>query len=460
MSSSTSAIFSGNSRYASDFQTVIDRAVAIASLPMTQLNSDKTKLTDQSTALTALDTKVSALQTSLASIGDALGTGSFQADVSDTAAVSATVGEGAVEGTYSVKVLGLGSYTTTLSPPPGGGVVKVSDPGKSNLNAGTDFVLTLSGQTPAIQITATTLNGLADAINSKAGSDVRATVVNVGSSGDPDYRLSVRSTRLGDEQISLAAGSTVLLEEQSRGQEATYNVNGAQQNGADLVAQSDSRTVTLAPGLTVTLLAPSKGAASSITVTRQSSALSGALEAFANAYNAVADEMDKHRGQAGGALSGSSAIASLNQIMADVSGYTGSGKVASLSGLGLSFDQNGRLSFSPLLFMAADFQDSAAVASFLGSKDSGGFLHAASAALDDAELPGTGTLKGEIDYVTGEISGIDTRIASQQSGVDQLKSRLTEQMAAADAMIASMEQQYNYISSMFQAMQVASESYK
>jgi hypothetical protein len=34
------------------------------------------------------------------------------------------------------------------------------------------------------------------------------------------------------------------------------------------------------------------------------------------------------------------------------------------------------------------------------------------------------------------------------------------QMAAADALISSMEQQYNYIAGMFQAMDTASNQYK
>jgi hypothetical protein len=38
--------------------------------------------------------------------------------------------------------------------------------------------------------------------------------------------------------------------------------------------------------------------------------------------------------------------------------------------------------------------------------------------------------------------------------------RMTEQISAADALIATMEQQYNYLSGMFQAMQTADAQYK
>ena len=37
-------LFTGNSRFSSDFSSVIQRSVAIASLPITLLQQDKTKL--------------------------------------------------------------------------------------------------------------------------------------------------------------------------------------------------------------------------------------------------------------------------------------------------------------------------------------------------------------------------------------------------------------------------------
>jgi hypothetical protein len=60
---SSNTIFSGSSRFSKDFSSVIDRAVGIASLPLSQLNSGKTKLSAESAAVAALDTKFGALQT-------------------------------------------------------------------------------------------------------------------------------------------------------------------------------------------------------------------------------------------------------------------------------------------------------------------------------------------------------------------------------------------------------------
>ena len=108
--STTSALFNGNSRYSSDFQAVINRATAIASLPISQLNNQKTDIDDQTTAITALDGKFSALQTAVDGIGRALGGSSFTATVSDPSKVAVTLGDGAMEGSYSAEVLDAGAF--------------------------------------------------------------------------------------------------------------------------------------------------------------------------------------------------------------------------------------------------------------------------------------------------------------------------------------------------------------
>src|SRR5574340_267855 len=418
----SSAIFTGNSRYAKDFQTIIDRSVAIASLPLSQLNADKTKLDGRSTALDTLNTKFAGLQTAVTSIKDAMGSGAFHAEVSDSSVATATLGTGALEGVYSIKVIDLGSYTTTLSPVADGvNITQVTDPATQNIASGTSFTLNVGGAGYALTLQASNLNALAAAINAQTAANVRATVVNVGSPGTPDYRLSVQSTKLGNIAITLTKGATSLLTEQTRGTQAAYNVNGAQVGGVDLVAYSSSRTVAIAPGLNVTMLKTS-GSAVNITVSRPSSAVSNALSAFATAYNGAMDELGKHRGQAGGALFGDAVVYSLSQTLRDLSGFEGTGAISSLRQLGLVFDtSSGRLSFNDLEFVASDFTSAAGVSSFLSD-----FLKHATSALDAVERTG-----GLIDI--------------ERSSVKSL--------------IADTEQQYTFISNMLEAMRVSQESY-
>ena len=56
-----SNIFTGASRYSTDFQSVIDRSVNIASLPLLQMQQNKVKISDESAALKSLDGKLASL---------------------------------------------------------------------------------------------------------------------------------------------------------------------------------------------------------------------------------------------------------------------------------------------------------------------------------------------------------------------------------------------------------------
>lgn len=455
MSTTGSYLFAGNSRYAADFQAVIDRAVAIASLPISQLNSQKAALAGQSKALTALDVAFTAVETALAGVESALGSGSYQAVLSGAEVAAVTLGTGAMEGSYSIDVTSLGACSTAISKDEG--LPKVTDPNAASISESSSFTMKVNGVVWALIPAANTLASLAASINA-SGAAVRATVVNVGSSAAPDYRLALESTRLGAVTLELEDGSGPLIDMQVTGSLASYRVNGVAQE-----AQSDTRTVELAPGVTLQLKAASApGEPTGITVTRQSSVLANALSSLASAYNSAMDELNKHRGQAGGALSGQQVIYSLTQSLRRMVDFTGggAGTVNSLTDLGFRFDQDGRLSFNSLAFLAEDLGGPGQVAAFLGSTLEGGFLKSASQALDAAANPVWGRVRTELNSVNQAITRTDERIAESNERIDQLRVSLQERMAAADALIASLEQHYQYITTMLDAMRAASETYR
>jgi flagellar capping protein FliD len=110
--------------------------------------------------------------------------------------------------------------------------------------------------------------------------------------------------------------------------------------------------------------------------------------------------------------------------------------------------------------MGVDISNSAGVAVFFGSATGGGFLKAATNALNNLENTTTGLLKNAETDWKSQITNVGTQISTKQTQVDQMQTQLTSQMAAADAAIASMEQQYSYLSQMFAAQQTASQQYK
>ena len=239
--------FNGSSTYSADFQNVLNRAVQIASLPMQSAQSEVTTLQSQQSALTTLDTSFTTLQSALQSIDSAV-SGTPSAQVSDTSALTATASAGSSNGTYSIQIDDIGSSTTTLS---SAGLTTVTDPTTGNISAATSFILTVNGNSHTITPAGTSLESMAMLINA-AGDGVQATIVNVGSTASPDYRLSLTSTELGGDTIQLTAGNQGLLDTLSTGADAKYTLNSGTSGTTQV--QSTSSQVTLSPGLTVNLL--------------------------------------------------------------------------------------------------------------------------------------------------------------------------------------------------------------
>jgi flagellar capping protein FliD len=506
------------------------------------LTGQQTALTNQSNELNTADTKFTALQTAVQGIQGALNGSSFQTTVSDPTKVSASVSDGVQEGDYAIKVDNPGAYATSLT----------TSTWNSSGSPAT-YTLVIGGSNYTIQPTDNSAATVASTINAQFGNLVNATAVNVGSSGSPDYRIALQSATLGPMNVDIQKTLGISLQtQQVVGVLASYEVNSS-----GVTVSSNTRSVSIATGLTLNLLATSASAVD-ITVTRSTSALNSALSSFANAYNAAVDEVTAQRGQLGGALQGQSIVMNLSQALSSIGTYSSSGaQVSNLENLGLDLGADGHFTYNALTLMGTDISNSAGVTAFLGSStanassrttstwvtsggpatytlvvgtqnysvsatddsaatvasaintrygslvqasvvnlgssgspdyrislqsatlgpmnvdilnasgtslqtqqtNGGGFLQAATNALNGLEDPTTGLLKTTEAGVKSHITDIGTQISTKQTQVDQLQTQMQNQLAQADALIASMEQQYTYMTDLFQAQQTANQQY-
>jgi flagellar hook-associated protein 2 len=440
--STSSQLFTGGSAFSAQLAQIIQTAVARASAPITQLKSQQSTLTGQQSELNTLASKFQSLQTAIDSINSAAGDGAYAATSSDDAVATADVSSGVMAGSYSVTVASLGSETNTMS---GSGLTPVTDPSSGNIDSDTSYTLSVNGQNYTITDSDGTLNGLANAINA-SGAGVQATVVNVGSSTAPDYRLSVQSTEYAPDTIQLTdSSSTQLLNTLATGSYVTYQVNGQPATPVD----STTRTVTISPGLAVTFAGTGT---TDITVGQNTIGIGAALNSFVSAYNGAAQELNKNRGQNGGALTGDSIVYQLQGALRNIVDYIApSGNVNGLASIGLSFDESGNLQFDQSKFNGASPGD---VLSFFGSETGSGFLQNAEDVMTSITDPTTGMLPQATQSITSELSDIGDKISSDQDNVNNLQQTLIQQMAAADAAISSLEQQLNEITGLFNAQQI------
>lgn len=424
MGSIPSPVFQGQSKFSSDFQQVLTRAVNIASLPMQQMQNELALLNGQQTALNSLSGTFTALQTALQNIASA--STSVTATSSNSTAVSATASSGALPGTYTVQVTTLGSSTNTIS---SAGSPPVTDPTTGNISSASSFTLTINGVNTTITPSGNSLNALATAINN-AGLNVQATVVNVGSSSTPDYRLSVTSTHLAADTIQLNDGTNNLLTTLSTGAATAYTVNG-------VATTTNTQQVTLAPGLTVSLLQASSPV--TITVAQNTSSLSTSLSAFATAYNAAVDALGQQHGQNAGVLSGDSTVLMLGQALSAINQYsTGGSSPMSLASIGLNIDKTGHFTFNAT---ALNSLTPASVQQFLGGLTSGGFLQSANNTLTSITDGTTGMIQTSLTTLQGEITNENNLISQEQDRISQLQASLQRQLSEADATLSVLEAQ-------------------
>ena len=441
-----SPIFTGSSTYSNDFSQVITRAQKIASLPITLLQNQKTSLTAEQTALNKLNSSFSSLQASVIALGAAASDPNFTVGYTDLSVASATPTAGALPGIYAVEVVDIGSQASATS-----AAGAVTDPAKTSISTAASFTLTANGKSfTNILPASNALTSLADAINAAAPDDVRATIINLGTTAAPSYELSVQNLKYGALPITLddGQGGANLMGTATNGIAVKYRVNGQPRSPADPLS-SDSRTLVLAPSLTATVL---KVGTTNITVSRSTDAIANALSSFVQSYNAATTALDGQRGTSGGALSGQSVISTLSQAMRDIANYSGDGSVRSMPSLGLTFDKNGVLQFDSAVLAAAAAKDIAGVTEFLGSVTGGGFLKTASDTLNSLTDSASGVISGMLKSITGEITATGHRIDDNQDRVDKLTDSLNAQMAAADALIAALQQQATYFTNMFAAM--------
>lgn len=434
--------FAGSSSYAAQLQQTITRAVGIASLPMEILQNQQNTLSGQQTELQNLTKSFSSMQSAINSLSNATGLGAYSASIADPSVATAFISSGVLAGNYNLNVTSVGSQTNAVSKSE---LTSVSDPNKQNLSSSSTFTLTINDKSYTINNSAGTLSGLATAINS-SDANVQATVVNVGGSSSPDYRLSLQSGDYAPDTIQLNDGANDLLNTLT-GSNVTYQVNGQPATPIS----SSSRSVTLSTGLSVQL---SKVGSTQVTVSQSANGIGNALAAFANAYNSVAAEIDNNRGQNGGALAGQNVIFQLQNSLRSLANFSpSSGSLGSLSDLGLSFDPTGKLSFDATAFSHAASASGNDLLNFIGTATSGGFLQDANDLVTSITDSSTGILTTASKDTANQISNLTSKISDDQTRITLLQTTLTAQMASADAAISSLESQLMEITTLFATIQ-------
>ena len=432
----TPLVFSGVSKYSTDFQTILNRTVKIASLPITSLQNQQADLIQRKIVAGGLQGSVAAFGASLKSLGEIGDRRAVTGRTTDAAKVAVRSVSSATGGVYQVADItsvAKAAAETSLTSLPDSGTTAVSSTGTVELRVGSN--------TFSVSLTTgeNNLAGLRDKINA-AGAGVTASIL---TTAGANY-LSVSANSTGATTLTLKddpAGANVsLLTAANQGANAAFSLNGVP------VSQATNLVNSVIPGLSFEVLATT-AVSETVTLTLASdrSQLSTALSSLADTYNSLVGQVDGQIGESAGLLSGSSLVREIQGVLRQITGFSGTGDIKSLSDLGLVFDSTSKLKFDSAKFASLTDTQVRAGLDFAGNSVTG--LGSLSSKVSGISDPVTGLIQAEINQYTSSGLSLDRRVSDLNERVTLLQSGLALRLQSADAMLALLESQQTVLTS-------------
>ena len=430
--------FTGVSQFSVDFQTILNRAVKIAEIPITLLQNKDADLLQRKSLLSGLNSSVGALASSLKSLGTVATQQALTAVSSDPAAVSVTA-----TGANSPAVYTINSLTSLATAASERSLASYADSASTPVSANGTVKLTVGAQNYQFTLTNNSLVGLRDKINS-LGAGVTASIL---TTGNGNY-LSISANASGATTLTLtdnpAGATTALLTSTNQGSDAALKLNGID------VTQKTNLVNSVIPGVTFQLLA-TKATPVTISLRTDRTQLSSALRQFVTDLNSIKSQLEAQTGKHAGLLSGSTVLTGLKNVIRQITSYrVSSGSVKNLSDLGIAFDTNGKATFDQAAFDSLGDAQIASGFQFLGSATQG--FGGYSASLRQYSDPISGLIKIEQDGIDRIDRSLQEQIAALTDRIDTMQAGLAKRLAAADSLAAALEAQQKSVTASLQGL--------
>jgi flagellar hook-associated protein 2 len=440
----TPLTFTGVSKFSQDFQTIINRAVSIASLPVKALQNQQTDLVQQKLLVSNLSDAAGALGDTLAKLGS-IGQGrSLEASSSDSTKVLATNVNSSSATTYTfsnISSIARIAAETSVNGYADATTVPVSTTGSVKLTVGSkDYPIDLTG--------VNNLTGLRDAINQQAAG-VSASILTTGTGNNP-YYLSVTANTTGATTLTLKddpnGANTDLLTSANQGANTVFKINGVP------VSKTSNYITDVVPGVTFNILGQTSGTDTvTVSLSTSRSQISGALQELVNNYNALSDQVNAQVGKNAGLLSGDSLVRETQSRLRQLTSFQGTGSVQGLADLGVEFDdQTGKATFNQTTFNALSDTQIQSGLDYLGSSTTGlGGLVSSFTAISD---PVTGLAKLQQDSYTSRDKTLSDEITTLQGRISDMQTSLASRLQAADAILANLQSQQSMLDATIQSL--------
>ncbi|MCB0310666.1 MAG: flagellar filament capping protein FliD [Bdellovibrionales bacterium] len=388
---------------------------------------------------------------------------------SDETIVSANASNAATNGSYQLSVTQI-AKNATFSFKSNSTYTSSSDKISATM-LGSDDVSVLVGSgsdQESVEISvdsSTTLSDFVTEFNAQS-SKATASLINVGTSANPDYRIVINSNnqglQKGELQISVGAGLTTAGafndNSLSQAQNAELSLSGIGSGGGDIIERDSNSISDLIPGVTLELA--SVGSAT-ISIADDASATSASLQSFVDAYNQVVkyiaendiierqedgDQVENIFGPLAGTSLDENILSALRKSLIG-SGQTGS-SVNILADLGITTARDGSLEFDSALFEEALSKDPEAVRTITQNLGE-------SLASTDGTIAQFTRFNGIIDLAIrsndSQVRLNQERIADAERALARQEEVLTAQFARLEALIGKLNNQQSSLASILPA---------
>ncbi|MEO5924532.1 MAG: flagellar filament capping protein FliD [Bryobacteraceae bacterium] len=430
----------GVSQFSSDLQSIMDRAVKIAQLPIQALQNRDGDALQQKSLLSGLSAAVSGLADSLESLGQTAQNRALSASSSDSSVVTASSSGATSAGVYTIN-----SVTSIASAASERSSISYADSASTPVGTTGAFRLVVGGDNFDFTLANNSLVGLRDKINA-LGAGVTASIL---TTGDGNY-ISISANATGQKALELrddpTGANTNLLTATNQGSNLVFHLNGIQ------VTQSRNLVNSVVPGLTFTVQATSNTAVK-LTLASDSNALSSALSNFAQGFNALRGQLNAQTGSAAGLLSGNPLVTQLSgQLRQLASHRASSGSIKSLAELGITFDSKGTMSFDPKALNGFTSEQLSDGFAFLDNSSTG--LGAFASGLRQFSNPIGGLIKLEQDGLDRVDSAIQKQLRILTDRVTVMQRGLALKLQQADSLLAALESQQSVVKASLQGLSV------
>ncbi|AOX99305.1 flagellar filament capping protein FliD [Jeongeupia sp. USM3] len=493
-----------------DINSIVSQLMQIEQQPIAKLNSKEVSFQSQLSALGAVKGAVSGLQSAMAALLDinklnGVKTTSSASDIATiTASNTADLGSFALE----VSQLAKAQRITTNATDGGGAplyknadaVLATGDLSGLKLTftfgtaSGGGFTTNPDVKAATVDLSDANKDGklslgeVRDAINKKSDLGVTASIVK---ETDNSVRLVLTGAKTGEKMafkldVNAGAATSSGLNELAFDPTAPSGSFGilpgdaaqnakAKINGIDVVSQSNTLTDVVG-GLTINLLKTtidSAGKSTPVTLTsqRDSGAIKTAMTAFVKAYNDMQATISSASGydaktKTGGILQGDASVRGVqNQLrgMLGVSFGSGDDAIKTLSQLGVSFQQDGKLALDSTKLDKAVTNNLDSVLSFLGAYDKtknptkppestqDSFGYKLNDMLDKMLTKG-GTLDSRTDGINRSIKLLSDQRTTMTAKLTETEARLRKQYVALDQTLTKMQQSSSSLMAMLASL--------